>query len=101
METRLRFVARDAGLPEPVLQHPLDDARGRIGWFDLAWPERRLIAEYDGDGHRTSTWQYERDIERFDRAHAIGWHVLRVRARGVLRDPATTRERLLAAFARA
>lgn len=68
-ESVLRLLARDAGLPEPVLQHELFDLSGRwIGAFDLAWPEACLIAEYDGDQHRTSTQQYERDIRRFDEA---------------------------------
>jgi very-short-patch-repair endonuclease len=100
METRLRLLAREEGLPEPVLQFELRDRHGRVGWFDLAWPERRLIAEYDGDQHRTSTAQYDRDIRRFDRAHASGWHVVRVRARGLLLDPGETRGRLRAAFDR-
>jgi hypothetical protein len=101
METRLRLLAGDAGLPEPALQYELRDGRRRVGWFDLAWPERRLIAEYDGDGHRTSTRQYERDIERFDAAHELGWHVVRVRAHGLLTRPEATRHRLRAAWSRA
>jgi len=94
-ETRLRLLARDTGLPEPELQYELLDRHGsRIGWFDLAWPEARLIAEYDGDQHRTSAEQYERDIRRFDRAAEEGWHVLRVRKRGLAAGSSDTRIRL-------
>ena len=100
METRLRLLALEAGLPEPILQFELIGGRQRVGWFDLAWPERRLIAEYDGDQHRTSTRQYDRDIRRFDAAHELGWTVVRVRARGVLVEPDDTRRRLRAAYGR-
>jgi very-short-patch-repair endonuclease len=101
METRLRLIARDAGLPEPVLQHPIHDRRGRwIGWFDMAWPERRLIAEYDGDQHRTSRIQYERDARRIERAQEDEWRVVRVRAAGILVDPDATRRRLVSAYNR-
>lgn len=85
-ETRLRLVALRAGFPEPICGFQLRDAGGHfVGWFDLAWPAHRVIAEYDGDQHRTSRAQYERDIERFDHAHAAGWHVVRVRADGLTR----------------
>lgn len=91
METRLRLLLARAGLPEPVCGYELRTRRGRrIGWFDLAWPDRRLIVEYDGDQHRTSTSQYERDIRRFDDATAEGWNVIRVRSHGVLRSPQST-----------
>ena len=99
-ETQLRLLAMDAGLPEPELGRPLFDADGhRIGYFDLTWPTARLIAEYDGDQHRTSTSQYERDIRRFDEAADAGHRVIRVRARGLSRDRATTLRRLRDAYA--
>lgn len=85
METRLRLLLTRAGVPEPTCGFELRRQGGTsIGWFDLAWPDLRVIAEYDGDGHRTSTSQYERDIRRFDEATEEGWRVIRVRKRGVL-----------------
>jgi len=99
-ETQLRLLAIEAGLPEPELGRPLFDAVGRlIGYFDLTWPDARLIAEYDGDQHRTSTSQYERDIRRFDEATDAGYRVIRVRARGLSRDRSATVGRLRQAFA--
>jgi very-short-patch-repair endonuclease len=101
METRLRLLLIGAGLPEPLCGYALRSPRGtHIGFFDLAWPERRVIAEYDGDQHRTSSRQYDRDITRFDRAAEAGWTVVRVRARGVLRAPADTVARVRRALAR-
>ena len=99
-ETGLRLLARAAGLPEPQLQHELFGPMGhRIGAFDLAWPEAHLIAEYDGDQHRTSTAQYERDIRRFDDAADLRWRVIRVRAHGLGRGRDDTTRRLRVAYA--
>lgn len=100
-ETLLRLLILEAGLPEPECGMLIRDEAGRdIGYFDLVWPERRVIAEYDGDQHRTSTLQYDRDIRRFDRATDAGYRVIRVRARGLSADRAETVSRLRRALAR-
>lgn len=100
-ETLLRLLVREAGLPEPACGMLVHDRDGReIGHFDLVWPERRVIAEYDGDQHRTSTYQYDRDIRRFDRAAEAGYRVIRVRARGLGADRADTVDRIRRALAR-
>lgn len=83
-ETELRLLLLGAGLPEPTCGFQLRDASGReIGWFDLAWPKWRVIVEYDGDQHRRSTRQYDRDISRFDAAADVDWRVVRVRSAGL------------------
>lgn len=97
-ETALRLMLVRAGLPEPVCGWEVSHPSGRrVGWFDLAWPEWRVIAEYDGDQHRTSRLQYERDIRRFDEATELGWRVIRVRAHGI-RTPAATADRVRTAL---
>lgn len=100
METVLRLLLHRAGLPEPRCGFELNDGRRRIGWFDLAWPAFRVIAEYDGDGHRTSTEQYDRDIQRFDDAAEIEWQVVRVRKRGIFGSPDVTVRRVTRALHR-
>jgi hypothetical protein len=82
-ETALRLLLHRAGIPEATCGYELLDGRRRIGWFDLAWPEFKTIAEYDGDRHRTSKWQYERDIRRYDDAADLDWRVVRVRNPGL------------------
>jgi hypothetical protein len=100
-ETLLRLLVHEAGLPEPVCGHLVHDHDGReIGYFDLVWPELRVIAEYDGDQHRTSRHQYDRDIRRFDRATEAGYRVIRVRARGLGPDRDETVARISRALAR-
>lgn len=95
METALRLLLLRSGLPEPELNQELFDDRGRwIGRFDMVYRDARVIVEYDGDQHRTSTTQYERDISRIDRAIAAKWTVVRVRARGIHVDPMDTVRRV-------
>lgn len=99
MESALRLLLLRHNILEPTCGYELLTERRRIGWFDLAWPQFRVIAEYDGDGHRTSTRQYERDIRRFDEALEAGWHVVRVRASGLLERPTETVARVKRALA--
>jgi hypothetical protein len=90
MESRLRLLVVDAGLPPPVAQHEVRDARGHfVGRVDLAWPELRLAVEYDGDHHRERD-QFRRDVGRLNALRAAGWTVLRFTADDVLRNPRPT-----------
>jgi hypothetical protein len=94
-ETLLRLLIVASGLPEPELGVVLYGPTGCwIGRFDMVYAEARVIVEYDGDQHRTSTRQYEKDMTRIDRAIAAGWRVVRVRARGLLQGRAHTVERV-------
>ena len=100
METALRLLLLRSGFAEPELNQELFDDRGRwIGRFDMVYREARVIVEYDGDQHRTSTTQYERDISRIDRAIAAKWTVVRVRARGIHVTPLDTVRRVSEALA--
>jgi len=95
METALRLLILRAGLPEPELNQELFDDRGRwIGRFDMVYRDARVIVEYDGDQHRRSTEQYEKDIRRIDRAIAAKWTVVRVRASGIHANPGETVRRV-------
>jgi len=97
-ESRLRLLLADAGLPEPVCGYELRGPRGWIGWFDLAWPEHRVLGEYDGDQHRSDPAQYEKDRRRDDLALDAGWHPVHVRASGLRPD---AREDTVTRFRRA
>jgi hypothetical protein len=49
LETRLRLICHDAGLPPPALQYPVHDSTGVIvGRADLAWPDWGVVVEADG-----------------------------------------------------
>ena len=52
METRLRMLIIDAGLPRPQVQWVVQDERARTAiWLDLAWPEHKIGIEYEGEVH--------------------------------------------------
>ena len=53
METRLRWLLLQAGLPRPEVQTDLHDHDNRfVGRADLYYPSARLVLEYDGGTHR-------------------------------------------------
>jgi very-short-patch-repair endonuclease len=81
METRIRLAIRSAGLPMPVLQHP-------VGAYDLdmAYPDVLLAVEYDGREHLTPD-RARRDLRRQAYLSAAGWTVLRFGAADVLHRP--------------
>jgi hypothetical protein len=94
METRLRLLIIDAGLPCPAVQYEVYDGGRFVGRLDLAYPGIRLGIEYDGDHHRDRA-TFRRDIVRLNALRAAGWTVLRFTADDVLRHP----ERLLGQIA--
>ena len=78
-ETWSRLVLIEAGLPEPELDVDIYDDHGSFfGCVDLAYRERRIAIEYEGDQHRTDPAQWQRDIEKHQMLADIGWRVVRV-----------------------
>ncbi|MFY1633545.1 endonuclease domain-containing protein [Solwaraspora sp. WMMB335] len=103
MESRLRLLLHDAGLPRPLPQYEIRlspaatpssarrDGPYRSGRFlarvDLAYPQWRIAIEYEGDHHRERA-TFRRDVSRFNVLRAAGWLVLRFTADDVLRQSA-------------
>jgi very-short-patch-repair endonuclease len=53
METRLRWLLIEAGVPRPEVQTDLHDRQGQfVGRADLYFPHARLVLEFDGGNHR-------------------------------------------------
>lgn len=79
LETDVRLALHDAGVAEPVLDLEVRDAAGRLlGISDAAYPAARLALEVEGDHHRTSRAQWQRDIEKHAAYAAAGWETLRL-----------------------
>lgn len=88
MESVLRWLVHEAGLPAPDLQYVVRDDTGSVlGRADLAWPDRRVLVEFDGDVHRERN-VFVRDLRRQNRLVAAGWTVLRFTSADVLGRPA-------------
>jgi hypothetical protein len=83
-ESWVRVACARAGLPAPVPQFVVVEAGEFLGRVDLAWPEARLIVEYEG-AHHFEGVQISKDDERYRRLIAAGWRVIRVSAEN-LRD---------------
>lgn len=85
METRLRWLLIQAGLPRPEVQTNLRDSRARfIGRADLFYPAAKVVLEYDGGNHR------ERLVEDDRRQNLLinaGFRVLRFTAADIHRRP--------------
>ena len=88
MESVLRWLVHDAGLPAPELQHVVrDDAGSLLGRADLAWPDRRVLVEFDGNVHRERD-VFVSDLRPQNRLVAARWTVLRFTSADVLGRPA-------------
>ncbi|NQX27128.1 DUF559 domain-containing protein [Microbacteriaceae bacterium VKM Ac-2854] len=91
MESLLRLLIVRRGLPEPALNVDLFDADGTfVARADLYYKQFDTVVEYDGDQHRSSKHQNERDLTRVAAIQALGKRVIRVRDAGVFEKPDAT-----------
>jgi hypothetical protein len=78
-ESRLRLILIGGGLPRPVTQYEVYDGDRFVARLDLAYPEKRVGIEYDGDQHRSRA-VFRNDVRRLNDLRARGWTVLRFTA---------------------
>lgn len=96
METELRLLLVDGGLPPPDLQVELHDpAGGLLGRVDLLYPEARLAIEYDGAHHRLNLAE---DHRRQNRIVNGGYRLLRFTFADVRGNPAGVIEQVSGAL---
>ena len=87
-ETDLRLALVRGGLPEPTLDFDVVGLRGEpIGYTEIAYPDHRVLVEYEGDHHRIDRAQWHRDIEKHAHAAAAGWTVLRITSQHLYPGP--------------
>jgi len=86
MESVLRWLIHDAGLPAPELQFRIRDDGGVIvAAADMAWPQHKVLVEFDGDVHRERK-PFVEDRRRQNRVVMAGWTVLRFTSADVYGD---------------
>lgn len=83
-ESWVRVACARSGLPEPVPQYVVEQDGVRLGEVDLAWPEHRVIVEYEGEYHFDGL-QIVKDDRRYARLEAAGWTVIRLSSADVRR----------------
>jgi very-short-patch-repair endonuclease len=44
----------------------------------MGWEDIKVAAEYDGDQHRSSRYQYVKDMRRLEMLERYGWTLVRV-----------------------
>ncbi len=67
------------GLPEPIPQYEVVEGGTWLARVDLAWPEAKVVVEYEG-AHHVDGLQVVRDDARLGRLVAAGRTVLRLSA---------------------
>lgn len=87
MESEARLVMLDGGLPEAVLQYEIVDRDGRLWRVDFAWPEQRLIVEYDGFDYHSSPADLLRDRQKRAALQELDWRVPSIVSDDVRRHP--------------
>lgn len=78
-ESWVRVACVLSGLPAPVPQFEVFHDGTWIARVDLAWPEARVVVEYEGE-HHFDGLQIARDDVRLRRLVAAGWTVIRLSA---------------------
>jgi hypothetical protein len=96
-ESWVRVACARAGLPAPVPQFHVHERGEFLGRVDLAWPEARLIVEYEGAYHFDDL-QIVRDDRRYQALIVAGWRVIRLSAAD-LRDMDAVVVRIASALA--
>lgn len=87
LETEFRLDAETQHLPEAILDAEIRREDGRLlGISEFVYPRFRTVVEIEGDHHRTSRKQWDRDLAKY-RAYAdAGWEVVRLTSRNIRGD---------------
>ncbi len=97
-ETHVRLIMHRADLPAPVLQFEVRLNGRFVARVDFAWPDRKVILEYDG-AHHADQLQMRRDRSRLNELVTAGWVVLHATAID-LRDPSVLIQTIRGALTR-
>ena len=73
MESEARLVFIDGGLPVPELQLEIVDLYGRVWRVDFAWPDYKLIVEYDSVEWHANPDGWKHDRMKTARLQECGW----------------------------
>ncbi len=88
LEDLFRSVVLRSGLPVPGAQFEVCDPDGTfVGRFDFAYPRNRALIELDSEKWHMDPDAFQRDREKQNRAHALGWTVYRFTWRQLTTTP--------------
>ena len=93
LEDLYRQVVAPLPYPMPEAQLKVFETDGQfIGRFDFAYPVRRALIETDSERHHMDPVSFQRDRDKQNRAHALGWTVYRFTWRQLMDDPQSVRD---------
>lgn len=87
LESVLRVVLLEAGLPAPRTQHEIRQGGRLVARVDFCWPAERLVVEADGFAFHSDRAAYRKDRERLNELALLGWRVLRFTWEDVMGRP--------------
>lgn len=88
MESEMRLVFIDWGLPMPDLQYEIVDRHGKLWRVDFAWPEYRVAAEYDSVDWHANPEAFKHDRMKMARLQECGWVSIPAAIDDVRKQPA-------------
>lgn len=77
-ETRFLRLVLDAGIPPPVVQHPVRRDGQVVAIVDFAYPNVRLAIETDGHRYHSGRVDFDRDRARRNALTLLQWRVIHV-----------------------
>jgi hypothetical protein len=90
LEDMFRRIVEPAPVTMPDAQHVVYELDGTfVGRFDFAYPETYSLFELDSEGWHMDPVSFQRDREKQNRAHALGWTVYRFTYRQLRDDPSS------------
>lgn len=101
MESEMRLVFIDGGLPAPELQYEIRDLHGQLWRVDFAWPDHRVAAEYDSVDWHSNSEAFKHDRMKIARLQEVGWVTVPAIVDDVRRYPAELCARIDLQFDRA
>jgi hypothetical protein len=87
MESEARLVMIDYGLPLPELQYEIRALDGTVHRVDFAWPEHRVVAEYESIDWHSGRVEMIRDKKRYADLQDLGLTVIPIVVDDVRREP--------------
>jgi hypothetical protein len=98
-ETLIRLLIARSDLPEPVVNYAVTGVRGEfLGYGDLAYPQWKVVIEYDGEHHFGLTVQRVEDLDRAEKFVTADWRIVQVHKVHLSDDPAEIIERIRVAL---
>ena len=88
METVIRLLIVDNGLPEPFVNPVIFDQSGlQLAIADLGYLQWKVLIEYQGDYHFRTPDQRRKDVDRIAALVRARWHVIEVHKDHIFRNP--------------